>query len=136
MPILLNKVERANPLNREASKKWYATFKTVSQISEKAVAKQIADETTLNPKEAEMSIAQFKKVLVSSLLSSNSVQLGDWGSFHLTCNSEGFDTKQEVTANAIKGVNIRFTPGKELKDELKKANYVFVEDLMSKHVEP
>ena len=136
MPILLNKVERANPLNQAAPKKWYATVKTLSQISENAVAKQIAEETTLNPKEAEMSIAQFKKVLISSLLSSSSVQLGDFGSFYVTCNSEGFDTKEGVTAAAIKGLNIRFLPGKELKEAINKAHFVFVEGLVSKHNEP
>ena len=136
MPILLNKVERANPLNKTASKKWYATVKTLTQISENVVAKQIAEETTLNPKEAEMSIAQFKKVLINSLLSSSSVQLGDFGSFYLTCNSEGYDTKEEVHAGAVKGLNIRFLPGKELKEAINKAHFVFVEGLMSKHVEP
>ena len=33
-------------------------------MKEKEVAKQIADETTLNPKEAEMAVAQLKKVLI------------------------------------------------------------------------
>ena len=54
MPVILNKVERANPLNRSLPKKWYATIKTITQVSESAVARQIADETTLNRKEAEM----------------------------------------------------------------------------------
>ncbi|MDR0542482.1 MAG: DNA-binding protein, partial [Dysgonamonadaceae bacterium] len=76
MAILFNKVERANPQNRE-QKKWYPSLKTLTQVNEKEAAKEIADETTLNPKEAEMALAQFKKVLIRNLLASNSVQLGD-----------------------------------------------------------
>ena len=124
MPILFNKVERANPQNRTAPKKWFPILKTISQIKEKAVAREIADETTLNPKEAEMALSQLEKVLIRNLLASNSVQLGDWGSFRLTCNSEGSDTQKEVTAGKINKLNIRFTPGKALTEALKNASFV------------
>ncbi|MDR1502790.1 MAG: DNA-binding protein [Prevotella sp.] len=43
MSIFYNKVERGNPMNPSAGKKWYAVLKTISQIGEKEVAKQIAD---------------------------------------------------------------------------------------------
>jgi len=132
MPVILNKVARINPQNRTAPAKSYATVKTVSQLSESAVARQIADETTLNRKEAEMALAQFEKVLINNLMQGNSVQLGDWGSFHITCNSDSADTKEALTANAVKGLNIRFTPGKAIKEALKKANFVFAENLVSK----
>ena len=132
MPVILNRVERINPLNRTAPSKWYATVKTVSQVSEKEAAIQISDETTLNRKEAEMALDQFEKVLVANLLQGNSVQLGDWGSFHLTCNSESADTKEEITAASVKGLNIRFTPGKAIKEAIQKASFVFAENLVSK----
>ena len=129
MPILFNKLERANPQDRKAKKKWFPVLKIISQVKEKQVAKQIADETTLNPKEAEMALSQLEKVLISNLLSSNSVQLGDWGSFHLTCNGEGSNTKEEVTANKIKKLNIRFVPGKSLTDALKGATFIQADSL-------
>jgi predicted histone-like DNA-binding protein len=131
MPIIFNKVERANPQDRTAPKKWYPTLKTLSQVGEKDVAKEIADETTLNRKEAEMALDQLEKVFIRNLLASNSVQLGDWGSFHLTCNSEGSDTKEEVSAANIRNLNIRFTPGKTVKDALKEASFIFAGDIVS-----
>jgi predicted histone-like DNA-binding protein len=130
MPVLLNRIERFHPLTKV--KKWGLTLKTISQISEKEVAKQIADETTLNPKEAEMALSQFEKILIRNLLASNSVKLGDWGSFHLTCNSNSSNTKESLTANDVKGLNIRFTPGKEVKEAIAKANFIFAENLTSK----
>ena len=129
MPILLNRVERFNPVTR--SKKWYVTVKTVSQVSESTVARQISDETTLNRKEAEMALTQFEKVLVNNLLASNSVKLGDWGSFHLTCNSNSAEAKANLSAKDVKGLNIRFLPGKALKEAIAKANFVLAEDLVS-----
>ena len=128
MPIFLNKVARANPQNRTAIK-FYPTVKTVSCITEKQVAKQIADETTLNPKEAEMAISQLEKVLIANLIASNSVKVGDWGTFHLTCNGEGCDTEAEVTANKVKGLNVRFVPGKTLVEAMKNATFLMVDKL-------
>ena len=129
MPVLFNKVERANPQDRSAQRKWYPVVRSITRITEKQVAKEIADETTLNPKEAEMALNQLKKVLLRNLLLSNTVQLGDWGGFYLTCNGEGSDTKEEVTANKITRLNIRFLPGKELNDGLKEATFIPAENL-------
>ena len=129
MPILFNKVERTNPQDIQAPKRWFPVLRTITRISEKQVAKEIADETTLNPKEAEMAVSQLKKVLIKNLLASNSVQLGDWGTFHLTCNGVGADTKQGVTAASISKLNIRFVPGKELSNDLAGATFVPAENL-------
>lgn len=129
MAIFFNKIERGNPLKKDEPKKWYAALKTVSMKREKEVAQLIADETTLNRKEAEMALDQLEKILIRLLLDSYSVQLGDWGSFYLTCNSEGANTKDEVTANNIKKLNIRFLPGKVLRESLEKAVFVSAESL-------
>ena len=130
MPVLLNRIERINPLTKV--KKWYVAIKTIMQVKENAVAWQIADETTLNRKEAEMALAQLEKIFINNLLESKIVQLGDYGSFFLTCNSEGKDTKEELTARSAKGLHIRFNPGKALKEALKNATFVFAEGLISK----
>jgi predicted histone-like DNA-binding protein len=106
-------------------------LKTLSQLLERDVAKEIADETTLNRKEAEMGLDQLEKVLLRNLLASNSVQLGDWGSFHLTCHGEGSDTKEEVTAGNIKSLHVRFVPGKTLREALKNATFIFSEDIVT-----
>jgi predicted histone-like DNA-binding protein len=131
MSVFYNKVERGNPMNLSAGKKWYAVLRTISQIEEKEVAKLISDETTLNRKEAEMALDQFEKILLRLLLDGHSVQLGDWGSFHLTCNSKPSDSKQEVSAGNIQNLNIRFTPGKELKAAIQQAELSCSETIVS-----
>jgi predicted histone-like DNA-binding protein len=132
MAVFYNKVERGNPMDTQAPKKWYAVLKNVGMIGEKEVAKLISDETTINRKEAEMALDQFEKIMIRLLLDGHSVQLGDWGSFHLTCNSEGAATKEELTANNIKNLNIRFTPGKEVKDAIQQATFKDLESLAKK----
>jgi predicted histone-like DNA-binding protein len=124
MPVIFKTVARGNPSNPAAPKKWYAILKSLGLITEKEVAKLMADETTLNNKEAEMALSQFEKIMLRLLLDGHSVQLGDWGSFHLTCHSEGFDTPEEVTAHSVKELNIRFRPGPELKEAIQRATLV------------
>jgi nucleoid DNA-binding protein len=53
-------------------------------VKEKEVAKLLSDETTLNPKEAEMTLYQLLKVIIRLLLDGHTVQLGELG---LTCKT-------------------------------------------------
>ena len=79
MALYYNKVRRGNPSkpDGEDAKKWYVILKSIGRMGEKEVAKEISDETTLNPKEAELAIYQFQKVLTKALLNGNTVQLGE-----------------------------------------------------------
>ena len=52
MAILVKPVQRINPLDKEAPKKWYVTQVTTAQADETEVAMELADETTLNPSPA------------------------------------------------------------------------------------
>jgi predicted histone-like DNA-binding protein len=132
MPIFFNKVQKVNPLNRTAPKKWYPVLKSTGLVKEKEVAKQVADETTLNPKEAELTMGQLPKVSINILLNGGTVQLGELGSLYLTIHAEGVDTEEEVTAALIKGLSVRFSPSQTLKDALKKAHFVPTDSLSSK----
>jgi predicted histone-like DNA-binding protein len=101
-------------------------------IKKRNVAKKLADETTLNPKEAEMAISQLKKVVIDLLLEGHTVQLGELGSFRLIISSEGSKTEQEVTTNKIKKVKVRFTASEELKTAIGKATFMDISSHSSK----
>lgn len=123
MALIYNKVQRKNPLKPDEPAKWYPVLKTTRMKREKEVAREIADETTLNPKEAEMALSQLQKIMIRTLLSGQSIQLGDWGSFYLSLNTEGSATEAEATASKVKKINIRFTAGTELKEAISKAQF-------------
>jgi predicted histone-like DNA-binding protein len=90
-------------------------------VKEKQLAKLLADETTLNPKEAEMAMYQLLKVTVNLLLDGHTVQLGELGSFRLTARGEGAETEAEVNANNIKSVQVHFISSEALREQIKKA---------------
>jgi len=60
------------------------------------------------------------------------VQLGDWSSFNLTCNSMAHDTREEVSGSSICRINVRFTAGKNLKAALQNAQCIAAESLSGK----
>jgi predicted histone-like DNA-binding protein len=123
MALFFKKVLRGNPSNPTAPKKWYPILKSLGLIKEKEVAKLLADETTLNPKEAEMTLYQLLKVIIRLLLDGHTVQLGELGSFRLTVHSEGSETEDEVSANKIQSVHVRFTPSDSLRKEINEATF-------------
>lgn len=133
MAILVKPVQRVNPNDADAPKKWYVTQVTTAQVDETQVAMDLADETTLNPSEAIMAIRQLRKILLRRLLGGESVKLGNWGSFSVTLSSTGADTKEAVTARNIKGINLNFQPDEAFKTDLQKATYAWVDKLAAGH---
>jgi predicted histone-like DNA-binding protein len=129
MALIFHAILRGNPSNPAAPKRFFVVLKRIGLVKEKQIARQLADETTLNPKEAEFAIEQLKKVLLANLLNGYSVQLGDWGSFHVSVNSEGSDTKEGATADKITRVIIRFLAGEELRNAISKAQFLPYEKL-------
>jgi predicted histone-like DNA-binding protein len=123
MALFFKRIQRRNPSDPTAPKKWYPILKSVGLVKEKEVAKLVADETTLNPKEAEMSMYQLLKVIIRLLLEGHSVQLGELGSFRLTARGEASDTEEEVNANKIKSVRIHFIPSDTLRNEINNATF-------------
>lgn len=126
MSIFLKPVQRRNPADEDAPMKWYPVQYTTKLVDETEVAELIADETTLNPMEAQMAIRQLRKVVQRLLLDGKSVKLGNWGTFNVTLNTEGADTKDALTARNVKMVNINFQPGTELKAAMQRADFVWL----------
>ena len=129
MPILIKPVQRVDPSNPTGAKKWYIVQTTTRQVDETEVAMELSDETTLNASEAMMAIRQLRKIVIRHLKAGESVKLGNWGSFNLSLSTQGAETKEELTANNIKNVNINFQPDDEFKAELQKAQFVWVDKL-------
>ena len=132
MTLFYNKVEKANPLKKDEPKKWYLTLKSLGLVREREVAQAMADETTLNPKEAEMTLYQAQKVITAKLLDGHSVELGELGSFRLTVKSKGVDREEDVVAQNVTKVNIRFTPSKSFRSLIDKVAFAPVSSLSKK----
>ena len=94
--------KQANPQNRTAPGKWYGSLKSIGLRKKREIALLAADGTTLDPKEAELTYSRLGKVVIQSLLDGHTVEIPCLGTFRLTANSDGADTKEELTANQIR----------------------------------
>ena len=115
MTVKYNIVERANPTNRAAPKKFYASIRSSGRVTTRELAERAAQMSTLTTVDVMAAIESFLAIVSAELAKGNIVELGDFGSFWLRMSSEGAETAEEVRADRIGSVMPRFNPGKEFK---------------------
>jgi len=62
-------------------------------------------------------------VMKDALADGQIVRLGDLGSLRISISSNGEDTADKVSAKSVKAARTIFTPGAELKNQLKNMKY-------------
>ena len=90
-------------------------------------AKHIADHgCTYDRADITAVLTKAVDCLREQMLLGNKVNLGELGSFHVELNTEGAKTADAFTAANIKEVNIRWTPGKNLRNLRDEATFQLV----------
>lgn len=120
MTVKYNVVERGNPSNQEAPKKFYPSIVSSGKRSQREVAVTASKLSALEPADMAAAIENFLSVITDELSRGNIVDLGEFGSFWLRIDTEGAVTSEEVTSKNITNVLPRFTPGKAFKEALDK----------------
>lgn len=115
-------VEKANPQKRE-EKKWYANAVNQGTVSQREIAKNIADKSSLTVGDIANVIENLLEEMPKALVQGKSVHLEGLGTFRLSLSSEGADTEQGFTVGMIKGAKIIFTPSVEIKKILESIKY-------------
>jgi predicted histone-like DNA-binding protein len=115
MTVKYNVVERGNPANPEAPKKFYASIQSTGRVMARELAERAAQMSTLTTFDTMAAIKSFLAIVPAELAKGNIVELGDFGTFWLRTTSEGAATAEEVRADQIGSVLPRFNPGREFK---------------------
>lgn len=116
MAVNFNVVARKNPLKLEEGPKFYATLNSRGKRNLRYLAHRISDKSTLNEIDVKAVLEGFIQVIPEILADGYTVDLEEFGNFHLTCSSEPSATAEEVTQSNIKKASIQFRPGKMVKD--------------------
>ena len=124
MPIKYNVVERPNPLDREAPKKFYPSIQSSGRRSLRQLTGRITQMCTVSSPDTLAVLESFLTIIPQELAEGNIVELGDFGSFWLRSNSEGSEQVELVNGNQVKSVLPRFIPGKEFKKALATVDFV------------
>ena len=118
-----NIIQRVNPRDLAAPRKFYAVSNSVGNMDIRRVSKRIARETALSTSEVMATIESFIMVIPDLLIEGQTVTLGEFGAFRLNLSSEGTDTAEEFNINNIKGLRLNFAAGKEFKKVLKTVEF-------------
>ena len=118
MTVKYNVVERGNPSNPAAPKKFYPSIESSGRKTLRQMAERISQISTVSTADTMAVLEALLTTIPDELAAGNIVELGDFGNFWLKSNSEGADTAEAVRATQINTVLPRFIPGKEFKKVL------------------
>ena len=97
------------------SVKNYAISKTTGTSGLDKLCKLICSRSTLSSADVKAVLDSLNWAMDLELSSGNVVQLGEFGNFRMTLNSEGTDKVEDFDATKIKGARIVFYPGSSLR---------------------
>jgi len=123
MTVKFNVVERGNPSNTDAPKKFYPSIQSTGRMTLRELAEEASQMSTLTTMDLMAAIESFLTIVPCELAKGNIVELGDFGSFWLRTTTEGADNAESVRADQISTVLPRFNPGKEFKRTLESINF-------------
>lgn len=118
MPVKYRLVQRGNPGDAAAPKKFYATPAPRSKTTIKEIGKDISDISSLNYGDISNVLNNFVQLIPKYLANGNIVSLGELGDLRLNFSSEGTPTEEAFTSTKIRNLKIVFRPGKDLKTSL------------------
>jgi predicted histone-like DNA-binding protein len=110
-------IEKGNPSQPAAPKKWYPIAVNAGKFTIKDFAKEIAGRSSLTRGDIENVLNNFLDELPTFLKLGVSVQLGDFGTIRLNVSGEGAETPAAFNPATI-SAKVIFTPGVELKNGL------------------
>ena len=128
MTLKIKSLQRVNPRDLTAPRKYYATAVADGSTDLEELAEMVASQSTVSRADCYAVLIALESNIIRMLRVSKIVRLGNLGSFQISVKSEGKDTSEEVTANAVKGSRIKFRPGKAFRQMLKTLKFTKIQD--------
>ncbi|MBP6473471.1 MAG: HU family DNA-binding protein [Chloroflexi bacterium] len=116
-------IEKVNPSDLEAPRKFYPSLQTNGRVNQRTLATEAADRSSMSDADMAAALANMLALIPKHLAMGEVVDLGDFGTFRLSISTEGAATPEAVTSRNIKDVNVRFTPGTIFKEALTRIQF-------------
>jgi predicted histone-like DNA-binding protein len=119
MAVKYGLIQKGNPSNQDAPKKWYASAKSTGELTFKKLSKEISEgSTTVSDTDVLAVLNDLTKILKRHLENGEIVRFGDFGSFQVSIGGEGAETEAQYHSSMIKTKKVVFRPGVDLKEML------------------
>ena len=116
--IKLKKVQRVNPQDQAAPKKYYVSTKSAGEIDLEAMSTNISEKCTLTEPDVLAVLSALTTEMTTQLMEGKIVRFGSFGSFQLGISSKGVDSENEASRYQVVGVRVKFRPGQRILNAL------------------
>ena len=107
-------VERPNPQDRTAPKKFYANAVVRGSMGLEGLAERIAGASTASKGDIMLVLTALGEQLQQLMMEGYSVKINGLGTFRVTINGIGSDTAEEFSSSLIRKFSIRYRPEVDL----------------------
>jgi len=124
--IKLKTVQRPNPKDVTAERKYYVSAKNAGEITLEEMSENISDRCTLTDTDVLAALSALQREMTKNLMDGRIVRFGTFGSFQLSLNSSGVENVDDASQHQVKGVRVRFRPGTRIQDNLRNLKYTLI----------
>ena len=124
--VHISKVERVNPQDVEAPRKFYAQAIASGKTDLDRLAYLISNQSTVRKPDCKAVLEAFVHNMEDEMRQGRIVELGDLGNFQISISSRGEENAEDVSENSVKSARYNFRPGRTLRDSLQTLKYKLV----------
>lgn len=115
MAIPFKKIKRQNPLDLDASPKFYIQLVTMGQtVTLDTIAYEMKEFSSLSVGDIKSVLVNFVTVMRRALYNGHSVNIEGFGVFNLSAHSDGCETAADCTVKAIRNIRVTFRAAKSI----------------------
>lgn len=119
----LKMVQRPNPLDKQAPRKYYVSAQSAGEITLEEMSEQISEKCTLTETDVLAALNALMREMTTNLMAGKIVRFGTFGSFQLGLSSSGVLTEGEASRNQVVGARVKFRPGKRIEKSLRNLDF-------------
>lgn len=116
--IRLKTVKKRNPLNPQASDKYYVQAVKTGNVNLEWLAELISNQSTVREPDCLAVLSALVHNMIAELSQGRVVELGSLGSFQVGVHSFGSDNSHHVTIANVKSTHLNFRPSSRVKKAL------------------
>lgn len=125
--VKLKAIQKVNPQNLEAEKKYYAHAVSTGVVDLKRLSYLVANQSTVRKGDCYAVMMSLMHNIMDELQQGKIVKLDELGSFQIGVRSKGSETKEEVSTNSVLKTKLNFRPDAPVRDMLGAVKFTLAE---------
>ncbi len=104
-------------------KRFYAQARSRGSLELKEIAKILSQHSSVSAPDVVAVLTGLIELVPEKLMEGYQVRLGNFGTFRIGLSSVGEETAAQVKPRSISKLRVKFRPGKEIREKLRKATF-------------